>query len=66
MAVLGGQGTLRNLETEEKLEISWFQAGEETLMTEMKTWTCSWLKKINQQAVSERHRKLQVDIQDPQ
>lgn len=47
MAVLGGQGTLRNLETEEKLEISWFQAGEETVVTEMKTWTCSWLK-INQ------------------
>lgn len=44
MAVLGGQGTLRNLETEEKLEISWFQAGEERVMTEMKTWTCSWLK----------------------
>lgn len=46
MAVLGGQGTLRNLETEEKLEISWFQAGEETVMTEMKTLACSWLKKL--------------------
>lgn len=46
MAVLGGQGTLRNLETEEKLEISWFQAGEETVMTEMKTCACSWLKNL--------------------
>lgn len=37
---------MRNLEMEEKLEISWFQAGEETVMTEMKTWTYRWLKKI--------------------
>jgi len=42
MAALGGQGTFRNLETEEKEEIFWFQAGEETVMTERKKWACSW------------------------